>query len=120
MTPRERRFLADFVTACEQRDAAALERLLTRRAVLTIDSGGVVAIASHAEGRAAVARLLLELIERFPRVRLESGHINGRPGLVLVSWGRVVGILHAAHRRSAARELWIVVNPEKLRHWNRD
>lgn len=117
-SPRARRVVASFVTACEQRDAAALEKVLTRDAALTIDTGGALPIASRAEGRAAVASLILELIAHLPRVRLEPGHVNGRPGLVLVASGRVVGVLNAVRRGNAAHELWIVVNPEKLRHWN--
>ncbi|GAB2831827.1 hypothetical protein ACFQ0P_08205 [Microbacterium insulae] len=92
--------------------------MLRRDAVLTIDSGGTIPVRPHARGRNDVARLILELMGHFPLLRLEPGHINGRPGIVLRSSGRVVGVLNAVRRGGAAQELWIVVNPEKLRHWD--
>jgi RNA polymerase sigma-70 factor (ECF subfamily) len=117
-SPRSRRVVAAFIDACEQRDPQALGKLLRRNVELTIDSGGAVPIRNRASGRSDVTDLLLELIAYFPRLRLEPGEINGTPGIVLLSAQHVVGVLNAARRGGRAQQLWIVVNPDKLRHWN--
>lgn len=117
-SPRSRRVVAAFIDACEQRDAHALEKMLRRNVELTIDSGGAIPIRNRASGRSDVTTLLLELIASFPRLRLEPGEINGTPGIVLLSAQRVVGVLNAERRGGRAHQLWIVVNPDKLRHWN--
>jgi RNA polymerase sigma-70 factor, ECF subfamily len=116
--PRSRRIVAAFIDACEQRDAHALGKVLRRSVELTIDSGGAIPIRSRAHGRPDVADLILELIASFPRLRMEPGEVNGAPGIVLRSSQQVVGVLNAVRRGSRAQELWIVVNPDKLRHWN--
>lgn len=115
---RSRYVVTAFIDACEHEDPDALGRVLRRDAALTVDSGGTLPIRPHAHGRADVAQLILELIAHFPGVRLEPGHINGGPGIVLRASGQIVGVLNAVRRGRAAQELWIVVNPEKLRHWN--
>lgn len=95
-----------------------LGRLLDRGAELTIDSGGAIQIRGRARGRSDIANLILELIARFPHLRLEPREINAAPGIVLFSAQQVVGVLTAAWRGRRAQQLWIVVNPDKLRHWN--
>jgi RNA polymerase sigma-70 factor (ECF subfamily) len=116
--PRSHRFVVAFIDACEHRDASALRKLLRCHVELTIDSGGSIPIRNRASGRSAVTDLLLELIACFPRLRLEPRDINGTPGVILLSSQRVVGVLNAVCRGGRVQQLWIVVNPDKLRHWN--
>lgn len=119
-SPRSRRLITALIDACERRDADAIGKLLRRTVELTIDSGGSIPIRNHARGRTDVISLLLNVIATFPRTRLTRGEINGQPGVIIVSAQQVVGILSASRRGGRLHRIWIVVNPEKLRHWNAD
>ena len=44
--------------------------------------------------------------------------INGSHGITLVRDERVVGVITTEVRAQALSTIWVVCNPEKLRHWN--
>lgn len=115
---RARRVVASFMRACESGDRDGIARLMRRDAALTIDSGGSIPGAHRAQGPDAVASAIAELLSRYPGFRMEPGHVNGRPGIVIVADGSVVGVINAVRHGDRVREMWIVVNPDKLRHWN--
>jgi len=117
-SPRSRRLITALIDACERRDADAIGRLLRRTVELTIDSGGSIPIRNHARGSTDVISLLLNLIATFPRARLARGEINGQPGVIIVSAQQVVGILIPSRLGGRLQHMWVVVNPDKLRHWN--
>ena len=115
---RARRIVDSFMQACASVDTDGIARLMRPDAALTIDSGGSIPGPHCADGPDAVATAITELLIRYPGFRMEPGHINGRPGIVMVSDGRVVGVINAVRRGRRVQEMWIVVNPDKLRHWN--
>lgn len=92
--------------------------VLHRDVVLTIDSGGLVPAASTSvEGRVAAASGLASLMT--PETVIIKASINGAPGLILTRDDSVVGAITGEMRSGMLSSLWVVCNPEKLRHWNR-
>lgn len=115
---RARRLVEAFIAACEGADPPAVASLMRRDAALTIDSGGSVAGVSRADAPAPIAAAIIDLLRQYPGFDMKPGHINGRPGIVINCEGRVVGVINAVRRGRRVHEMWIVVNAEKLHHWN--
>ena len=69
---------------------------------------------------AATALELLSLLDTFPDRMLVQHEVNGAAGIVIRSHDRVVGVISIAMRASTITQIWAVVNPDKLAHWNRD
>lgn len=86
--------------------------------VLTVDGGGVVAAPPRAlEGASTVGAYLGEaLLDAAVSARVES--VNGEPGIIACREGRVTGVLSIRVRGRLILEAWLVLNPEKLTHWN--
>jgi len=118
---QEREALAlRFVAAAQHGDLPALEELLMKDVVMRIDGGGKVpAQAQPVNGRARVARALsigLPLLAS-AGVRIELAEVNGEPGaLALDATGLVVAALGLDVAGTQVQGVYIVVNPEKLRH----
>ena len=89
-----------------------------REVLLTIDSGGLLpGTSTHSEGRVAAASALLALVT--PETSATLASINGEPGIILTRDGAVAGVITAETRSGMLSSIWVVCNPEKLRHWNR-
>nr|WP_314845340.1 hypothetical protein [uncultured Microbacterium sp.] len=99
-------------------DDDGIRSCLLPSAVLTIDSGGVVpAVQTPVEGRDRVIAGLRSLMTPATSVRMTS--INGIPGLVLEREGLVIAAVTAESSAAMLSHVWVVCNPDKLRHWNR-
>jgi RNA polymerase sigma-70 factor (ECF subfamily) len=44
--------------------------------------------------------------------------VNGLPGLLLARGDEIVAVLTADVRDGLLSNVWVVCNPDKLRHWN--
>jgi RNA polymerase sigma-70 factor (ECF subfamily) len=105
--------------AWEQPDAKQVIAALNRRVVLTIDSGcETPGLAGVVTGRADVAAALLRLTETWGPTSIEPAEVNGGPGIVLRSRERIVGVIAVAVGGGRVDQLWAVLNPDKLTHWN--
>ena len=101
-------------------DAAALEALLHAEAVAVCDGGGTVPAALQpVRGSAAVARLAIALLGDRPGTVMTVESVNGRAGLALRRDGTVLAMVAVSAESARITRLWIVLNPAKLRHWNR-
>ena len=116
--PRAGRLIGRFIEACGTGDAASIAVLLHRDIELTVDSGENGDGPHRADGPEEVARAIVSLLRRYPGCRLHGGHVNGRPGILVLAGDRVVGVISAVRAGRRMRQLWIVVNPDKLRSWN--
>jgi RNA polymerase sigma-70 factor (ECF subfamily) len=97
------------------------EKLLSRRIRLTIDSGGAASLpAGVVTGHAPAAAALHDLLAGFTDPQPSAAEVNGAPGIVLRSGGRVAAVLAVHPRRGRITDLWVVANPDKLRHWDSD
>ncbi|MFD5214247.1 hypothetical protein [Microbacterium sp. NPDC058345] len=99
-------------------DRDEIRAVLHPQVVLTIDSGGLVPGASTPlRGAAAASEALLALTT--PDTSATMASINSVRGFLLVREDVVVAAVTAEVRTRLLATLWVVCNPEKLRHWNR-
>ncbi|WP_350275446.1 hypothetical protein [Kribbella sp. HUAS MG21] len=106
-----------FATACRAGSAGAIRSLLAADVVAVSDGGGRVAAATvPVRGAAQVARCLTELVRPGTAPSVEA--VNGEPGVVLRTLdGAVVAVLSLKVAGPKVVTVWIVLNPDKLRHW---
>lgn len=104
--------------AMAAKDDEAIRHLLHRAVTVVIDSGGHLNTASiPLNGRAAATSELVSLMSAGTTTATAS--INSVPGITLLREDRVVGVITADFRSGRLSSVWVVCNPEKLRHWNR-
>lgn len=104
---------------CESSDERALSILLDPDITVVVDGGGrVVAPTEPAHGAQEAARVLLDLFAAGLGVVATPQSVNGEAGLVFRTNHRVIGVLSLHARAGAILDIWIVLNPEKLQHWN--
>ncbi|GAB2841581.1 hypothetical protein GCM10022221_46030 [Actinocorallia aurea] len=109
-----------FAGACAVGDAAAVRRLLAEDAIAVTDGGGKVrAAVEPVRGAAAVAGFVTELLAGEPRPAASVGSVNGRAGVVLRAADRTVAVVSASVAGDTVIAVWIMLNPDKLRHWQR-
>jgi hypothetical protein len=100
--------------ACRTGDVAPL---LSPGAFAVCDGGGFVAApVLPLHGADEVAWLLGALL---PGNDLAIESVNGHPGLVMRRTGRAVAVIAVTCDRNVVTALWVVLNPAKLRVWNR-
>lgn len=107
-----------FATACRAGSAAAIRGLLAPEVISVSDGGGQVAAAlSPVRGVEQVARSVADLLGRHREPALTVEAVNGQPGVVVRSVGGVVAVMSFRVAGAKVAAVWIVLNPDKLRHW---
>lgn len=114
------RVVSAFREACETGDLDALVALLDPAVESRSDGGGKVRAALRpVVGRDKVARLFLGLMRREPEVELVEDDVNGMPGVAVRIGGTTFAVLAVGVGGGGLiSDLWLVVNPDKLRAWN--
>ncbi|GAA1950352.1 RNA polymerase sigma factor SigJ [Catenulispora subtropica] len=109
-----------FKAAWEAKDIESLIGLLDPDATATADSNGlVVSFLDPIEGGEQIARGWVEIAERMPAgMVLRERTVNGQPGLVAEQDGVTVTVFAFDVADDRIRRIWVVRNPEKLRHWS--
>ena len=110
-----------FFAAAEGGDMAALLELLAPDVVMVGDGGGKAwALAQPLSGAERVARLLLGLYRRAPKMgvgRAELVWVNGQPGAVTFdAEDRVVNVFALDIADGLVQTVRSIVNPDKLHH----
>ncbi|MBO1332510.1 RNA polymerase subunit sigma [Streptomyces sp. VRA16 Mangrove soil] len=106
--------------ACAALDAAGLESLLAPDVSAYFDGGGKVrALSRPVHGRRAVGHALLTLLAPQPHTVLQLRPANGRTALVVGHHDKVAAVISFAVTRDLVTRVWAVLNPDKLRAWNR-
>lgn len=105
-----------FATAYRAGSSAAIRSLLAAEVTAVSDGGGrVPAAVEPIHGAAQVTRCLTDLLR--PELVLTVEAVNGQPGVVLRDAGRVVAVVSLQVSGAKVAAVWIVLNPDKLRHW---
>ncbi|MGJ4845918.1 hypothetical protein [Leifsonia sp. Le1] len=105
--------------ACTSGEIAGLAPLLHEDAHLIVDTGGRVAAPESACGRTHALHALALILDARGVATTTVHSINGSAGLALRDAGdRVIGIVSVAVHRRIVHRIWVVLNPDKLRHWN--
>jgi hypothetical protein len=107
-----------FATACTAGSVGALRGMLAPEAVVVSDGGGkVAATLQPVRGADAVARCVTDLLSLEPGAALTVQAVNGQAGVVLRRAGDVVAVVSLSVAGAKVAAVWIVLNPDKLRHW---
>jgi RNA polymerase sigma factor (sigma-70 family) len=108
----------EFKRAWEAQDIDALLGLLDPDATAIGDGGGRASAALHpVEGGEQVARFFAGLDVTAPHLTLLERTVNGQPGLVAQRDGVTVAVYAFRIARDRITDIWVVLNPDKLRQW---
>jgi RNA polymerase sigma-70 factor (ECF subfamily) len=105
--------------ACVTEDGPLLTSLLCSDVTAFFDGGGKVrALTGPVHGSRPVADALLTLLARRPRTTLGTNSVNGRTGLVARYGHQVVAVVSLDVADDRVAQVWVMLNPDKLRSWN--
>ncbi|MFC9634141.1 sigma-70 family RNA polymerase sigma factor family protein [Streptomyces mirabilis] len=105
--------------ACLDGDAEHLVSLLCPDVTAFFDGGGKVrALSRPVHGGRQVAHSLLTLLARRSRTALTAQSVNGRTGLVARYGRQVAAIISLDVADHRVIQVWVILNPDKLRSWN--
>jgi RNA polymerase sigma-70 factor (ECF subfamily) len=115
---QQARLAERFIGAVSEGDVAGLAAMLTEDVVVWSDGGGKVSASRKPViGRDKVATFLTRIAQqRPPGTSFERCLVNGQPGFLTVIDGKPAGALALDLADGAIRAVYIVVNPDKLRH----
>ncbi|MFD7697081.1 sigma factor [Streptomyces sp. NPDC059805] len=106
--------------ACAAGDRTRLASLLTTDVTAFYDGGGRIrALPRPLHGNRQVAAGLLTLLARRPRTTTHPHSVNGRTGLLVRCDGVVAAVISLDVAGPHVIQVWVVLNPDKLRPWNR-
>ncbi|CAM5447106.1 RNA polymerase sigma factor [Streptomyces spiroverticillatus] len=106
--------------ACAHGNHEALAALLTDDVTAYFDGGGKVrAPVRPVTGDENVARSLITLLSACRRTTVDTWPVNGRTGLVARCDEQVAAVITLDLVHSRVAQVWAVLNPDKLRSWNR-
>jgi RNA polymerase sigma-70 factor (ECF subfamily) len=106
--------------ACTSEDTHLLGSLLHPDVMAVFDGGGKVrAPARPVHGHRHVARNLLTFLAGHPRTTLTAQPVNGRTGLVARYGHRVAAVVSLDTTDGRVAQVWVILNPDKLRSWNK-
>ena len=106
-----------FVAACRAGDVKAVEAMLAEDAEVHSDGGGKATAARVViRGRDKVTRFLTGVLRKPKFQDAGVAVVNGEPGLVFRSGGRVVAVL-ALRAEGDVRAVYLTLNPDKLARW---
>ncbi|MEU1620811.1 RNA polymerase subunit sigma [Streptomyces sp. NPDC005722] len=107
--------------ACRAGDAASLASALSPDAMAVFDGGGKVRTTVRSvHGSEQVTHSLLTLLGPHPRTTLTAQSVNSRTGLVARCDHSVAAVISLDVSERRVAQVWAVLNPEKLRRWNRN
>jgi RNA polymerase sigma factor (sigma-70 family) len=119
--PQYAGIVSSFKQAWQAGDIEALIGLLDPDVIATGDGGGVATAAPQpVEGGEQVARYFADLAARGVGYALLERTVNGRPGLVAEHDGAIVMVMAFDIADDHIKQIWAVLNPEKLRPWTTD
>ncbi|AXL13531.1 RNA polymerase sigma factor SigJ [Microbacterium foliorum] len=112
------RVVRAFQNATRTGEIGALLRFLAPDVELRSDGGGVVSAARNVvSGADHVARFLLGIAAKSPRLTVEEQRFGDGIGLVFRNEGAVHSVMNLHVEHGVITQLWIVLNPAKLTHW---
>jgi len=114
------RLAAAFAAAAQSGDAGALMKILAEDAVLYSDGGGKRAAALNPiHGAEKILRFLAGIARKnpaLPAMAWRTATVNGLAGFVIREEDGTLGTMAFEHRDARIVAIYVVRNPEKLRH----
>lgn len=116
--PEQEKFLSSFIKAVELGEVSQLKEMLAKDAILYSDGGGKVnAARKPIFGNDKIGRFLVSVAEKATgKRRLQIRNINGRPGIVTWLNGELYSIWSFSISSGHIRNIYIILNPDKLSH----
>jgi len=117
--PKHAELVSAFITASRSGDTAALTRLLASDARLVTDGGGKVSAALNViEGPDRISAFLAGVVRKgwTDDMSLRFDTINGLPGLLVTGSNGLVQTNAFEIENGVVKAIYIVRNPDKLRH----
>jgi RNA polymerase sigma-70 factor (ECF subfamily) len=118
-SPEHAELISAFVSASQSGDVSRLMSLLTRDATFVSDGGGKVPAALRViEGADRVARLVASTAPKgWGEVTVaRSAIVNGLPGMILEGRAGVIQTVALEIEDDLVRTIYVVRNPDKLKH----
>jgi RNA polymerase sigma-70 factor, ECF subfamily len=111
-----------FGSALRHGDIGALLSVLYTGVTLTSDGGGKVPSALNPIlGADRVARFLIGVAAKAPQgLEVRDSRVNGQPGFVMLMEGRVSGTWSFEIEEGRIHRIYVVQNPDKLRHFEKE
>lgn len=107
-----------FGAAAQGGDLAALMAVLDPEVTLRSDGGGIVSAARRpVQGPSHVARFVLGVLAKRTLTTVHERDLADGLGFELREHGAVVGVISFGARAGRIVDVWMVLNPEKLAHW---
>ena len=113
---RQRQLLLSFLSASQAGNMAALTSLLVESAISWSDGGGKVQTnLKPLYGQQAVARFWLSVMRKTPRpLTFTLAEINGSPAILCWDEDSLAGVISLSYSAVGIREIYALLNPEKL------
>lgn len=117
-TAASARLVDQFVRALANADVDQLMNVLTADAALMMDGGGkVVAPPRAVVGSRRIAAFLATIPSKLsPEAAYRPAEVNGRPGVVVQTRDQTIAVASFRMENGRIAEIYVVVNPDKLRH----
>ncbi|SHE10729.1 RNA polymerase sigma factor SigJ [Chlamydia abortus] len=114
-------FAERFAEALTTGNIGLLIELLSSDTVLYTDGGGKVKAALRPiKGSEKIIRYFIGIKDEIPAgTRYETSEINGMPGIRLVVGEMIFAVITFHYLRDQLSDLFVVMNPDKLSHFNR-
>lgn len=112
------RVVRAFAMASRGGDMSLLVSLLAPDVTLVSDGGGrVTAARNPVVGSERVARFIRGITAKATDLNWSIEPVNGLSGIVIRRSNQVVGVVGFGTADDVVSDIWIVLNPDKLRHW---
>ncbi|MBO0992954.1 hypothetical protein [Bacillus sp. SD088] len=111
-------YVEKFTQAVQDGNISEILALLKKDAIYYSDGGGKVTAAIRpVYGAEYISRFFLGVITKIPEdFSLKFAKVNGNPGIVLYSSGKVKYVLSFEMNDAEIESIYMVANPDKLRH----
>jgi RNA polymerase sigma-70 factor (ECF subfamily) len=112
--------IQQFLSACRDGDVASLMTVLAEDSTLMSDGGGRVRAALRPiQGAERITRFLFGIQKNVPAdAEFRLGNINGGKGILVFSAGVPISVLTFSVTGGQIAGIYIISNPDKLRHLN--
>lgn len=112
------RLVEQFMRALANADVGELMNVLSTDAALLMDGGGKVVAPPHSiRGSRRISGFLATLPAKLPpEAIVHLAEVNGQPGAVVQTGEQTIAVLSFRTENGRISEIYVVVNPEKLKH----
>lgn len=121
--PKQHKLVTTFIDAVQDGDLSEIESMLAEEAILYSDGGGkVTAARKPIYGSVKIAKFLVGIqkqVSEDTEWRFEFKEVNGEPGMLIWFEDKVYNVWSFHIEIDKIQSIYVVLNPEKLKHLKR-